>query len=106
MDYSCKFTCDRDKILIREFFFYNEDHLLIKEIRDDGDCAADANNLNKVTQRRIKRYEHDVSGLPSSVTEHYIHDGQEALLGKIEYSYNAQKLVSEERVFDGNDKLI
>ncbi|MBS0650712.1 MAG: hypothetical protein JSR93_06080, partial [Verrucomicrobia bacterium] len=51
-----KLTCDSEKILIREFYFYDSDHLLVCEVIDDGD-QEDHTHISGVTQRSIKRYE-------------------------------------------------
>jgi hypothetical protein len=47
---AAKFTCDKDQILIREFRFYNKDHLLIQEIVDNG-ISPDAHDLGCISQR-------------------------------------------------------
>ncbi len=99
---TAKFTSYHGKIFIREFFFYNEDHLLITEITDDGD-SSDPNNLNQVTERQIKRYDLDPpSGLIRSLTESYLDMASHAEipLRKIGYSYSREYRVITENVFD------
>ncbi len=95
-----KLTCDKEKILIREFFFYDDDNILIAEITDDGN-TEDSNNLSGVSERRIKRYEIDpVRGLVSSMTESYLENGQEKLLKKIHYQYCPNFQACKEEVYD------
>ncbi len=99
---AAKFTYFEGRILSREFLFYNEDHLLIAEIVDDGD-AADPNHLSRVTQRRIKRYDPDPdSGLLRTLTESYWDSAsqRETLLKKTGYAYSAEQRVVREDVYD------
>jgi YD repeat-containing protein len=101
---SAKFTCDKEKILFRQFFIYNEDNLLIGEIEDDG-CSNDLNDFAYVKERRYKRYDLDPSnGMTRSVTETYWDpaSGNERLLKKVEYAYSPQNLVIAEAVYDAN----
>ncbi|MDX8430656.1 MAG: hypothetical protein SNF33_02450 [Candidatus Algichlamydia australiensis] len=47
-------TGDSEKIYKRQFFTYNEDYILIQQIRDDG-ASEDPENLKEVTTRKIRR---------------------------------------------------
>ena len=101
---TAKFTSFQGKTLVREFFFYNDDNLLVAEVTDDG-IATDPNDLNGVTERHIKRYElNEPSGLIHSLTETYLDPATraEVLLRKTVYSYNAEHRVVEEKVHDSN----
>jgi RHS repeat-associated protein len=101
---TAKFTSYGGKILIREFLFYNEDNLLTAEITDDGD-SLDPNDLNRVTERQIKRYDLDPqSGLVRSLTESYLDKASYLAipLRKIDYSYSPERRVIAEAVFDAS----
>ncbi|PIS02674.1 MAG: hypothetical protein COT85_01190 [Chlamydiae bacterium CG10_big_fil_rev_8_21_14_0_10_42_34] len=97
-----KLTKDKKgKILIREFFIYDNDNLVIREIIDDG-YSSDPNHFEGVTQRLEKRYERDnLSGLPESISESYIDLNTQTLkpLKTIKYTYLNQRVHTEE-VFD------
>lgn len=102
---TAKLTCDKDKIILREFLFYDEDNILIAEITDDG-IASDPNNLTGVTERHIKRYEiHSPIGLPIAMHELYWDPNthREVLLKKSRYGYGPQYRVILEEVYDAND---
>ncbi len=101
---TAKFTSFHGKNLVREFFFYNDDNLLVAEVTDDG-IATDPNDLNGVTERHIKRYEiNEPSGLVHSLTETYLDlaTRTEVLLRKTVYTYNAEHRVAEEKIHDSN----
>jgi len=100
-----KLTCDKDRILIRDIFLYDEDNILIAEIKDDG-VSLDPNNLSSVSERHIKRYEiHSPVGLPVAMTESYLDlvTHQEVLLRKVCFGYNPRYLICKEVVYDANE---
>lgn len=101
---TAKFTLLNDRILTREFLFYDADHLLIAEISDDG-SSSDPNCLNHVTHRHIKRYDLNPAGLPHAVRELYldIPSQSEVLLKKAILFYSAHNQVVAEAIFDAND---
>ncbi|MBX7065871.1 MAG: hypothetical protein K1X28_01450 [Parachlamydiales bacterium] len=101
-----KLTKDKNgKILIREFFAYDEDNFLIEEVIDDG-MTKDPKDVSQVTQRLIKRYlRNPSSGLPDWVLEFYWDPAikAEKLLKKTKYHFKNQRVDSEE-VFDAEGK--
>lgn len=101
---SAKFTLD-DKIIIREFFFYNEDNFLVEEIIDDG-LSENPDDLSSVTERKIKHYELNDIGLVTYLKESFLDltTLEEKQLKKTKYTYNDKRLVISETVFDSNDK--
>ena len=102
----CKSTREHGKILIREFFFYDADSLLIAESIDNG-SGADPYDHTGVTQKHIKRYERDPqSGLITLSTESYFDPDtqQEVLLKKVCYVYSPYNQVIQETVFDANNQ--
>lgn len=100
-----KFTKNQQgSILIREFYFYDEDHLSIAEIIDNGN-SVNSNNLTNVTQRLEKTIERNAdSGLPETIIESYrdAHSGEKKLLKKTKPIYVNQK-ICEEAIYDAED---
>lgn len=94
------------KIEERTFYCYDEDHLLIAIIQDDGLDKREI-NFEGVSYRIIERFTHCLNegpacGLPSSRTRVYIDfsTGEEKLLSRSEYFYNRQGLKTEEKLYD------
>ncbi len=102
---AAKFTADEQKVLFREFFIYNEDHILVEEIIDDGS----SNNLedrSDVTLCYSKRYTvNDTIGLPSSCREFYFDKltQEEKLLRRTDYAYDKRFFIESENVYDANE---
>ena len=97
-----KFSCDHNKILLREFFFYNNDNLLVAEITDDG-SSPNHSDLHNVTTQYIKRHDLDpTSGLPRSLTELYfdLPTRTEKLLKQTHYTYSPHYHITAEAVHD------
>jgi RHS repeat-associated protein len=100
---TAKFTCDHNKILIREFFFYDQDNLLICEMTDDG-TSQEVSDLSNVTERHIKRYTLDPDlGLPKRISEFYLDGGKEVFLRKVELDYGPDRRVSSEAIYDATE---
>ncbi len=97
-----KLTKDKnERILIREFSFYDDDNLIVHEIVDDG-SSSESNDIRGVTQRLEKRYERNTgTGLPESISEFYLDLNTQTLnlLKKTKYSYLNQRVCAE-GVFD------
>ena len=95
-----KFTKDEHRILIREFYLYDEDNLLVDEIIDNG-TSTKVDNFTDVTQRREKHYDlNPKTGLPEMVTESYWDPkARKHLLKKTKLAY-LNSLVKEEEVYD------
>ena len=100
-----KFTVDQDKIVLRQFFEYNSDHILVKEIIDNG-SSNKKGDLTGVTHRKIKviypRMEELFFGLPAAVEERYLEDGEEKLLSKVLFTYSPQGKVTRKEIFDAD----
>lgn len=88
---TAKFTCNGEEILKREFFFYDEDHLLIGEVVEND------------TERHSKRYQNDsFSGLPILIEESDfdLATGAEFPRRSTQLHYNQEKLVEKEDYYD------
>ncbi len=107
-----KFIKDGDKIIIREFYEYDEDHILKEKIVDNGD-TDNKSCLSGVTERFVThiwpvrgRVGYG-QGLPEHVWENYVDlaTGNNKLLKHAKYTYNQAGKVTEEVIFDANDNV-
>jgi RHS repeat-associated protein len=102
-----KLTQDHDQIILREFFFYDDSHNLIKTLIDDGD-SEDPNHLSHVSQRHLKTYLLRQSPpflhLPEWIEETYWEKGTEKPLKKTHLVYDQQGNIAEEEVYDAKGK--
>lgn len=98
-----KLSLYEGKILKREFFLYNEDHLLVEEIVDDGN-ERDLNNLSLVHQRSVKRYERDKLGFIIAVNHLYFSSfsGSECLIERHVYEYDCHHQICKDMVYDAH----
>ncbi|MEN9344006.1 MAG: hypothetical protein RLZZ453_793 [Chlamydiota bacterium] len=99
-----KLTTDGTRILAREFFFYDPgDHLLMKEIIDDG-TTPHADDLTGVTQRHVKEYKRDSgTGLPFEIKESNLQEGIYIQQRRTEYVYSSQNRIIRETVYNAED---
>ena len=101
-----KLICDGTKVLIRNFYSYNEDNLVVSEIVDDG-SAADPNDLSQITFRQIKQHSLDAAtGLVKSTTESYldVKSSREIIHKTTENQYSTAKKVIQESISDSRGK--
>ena len=102
---TAKLIKDQDKILLREFYDYDDCHNLIRMTLDDG-CGNDPADLSEVGQRTIKEYhlrqQNPYLHLPEWIEERYWDQGEEKLLRRTHLVYDACGNVKEEHVY-GSD---
>ncbi len=101
-----KLTLDRDRVIQREFYEYNDLHVLSKTTIDDGK-GSNPNDFAGVTERRITyTYTRHAApyGLVERKEEKYLDlsTGQEKLLNRIDYSYSPQGRLEREDHSDCN----
>ncbi len=96
-----RFIADKEKILKREFRFYDNNHLLKIVITDDG-SSHDCNNLADVSERFITRFNYNSRGLPEEIQEIYLNGIEEKLVKNTAITYNAFGQVIEKKIFDAN----
>ncbi len=99
-----KLTCSGEEILMRQFFFYDSDHLLICEMTDDG-FQENHTQISGVTERHIKRYERHPENALIIVAEELYFDkvsGKEVLIKRSEFTYSSQKEIIAEAVYDAS----
>jgi len=103
-----KLIQDCDKILLREFFTYDDCHNLIQHIIDDG-SSEDKNNLTAVSQRTITNYrlrqQAPFLHMPEWIEEKYWEDGIEKPLTTKHLLYDQYGNIKEEQVFDATGIL-
>ena len=103
-----KYTGDASGILIRQFYEYNPQGFLIKEIVDDG-CQMDVDDLTDVTERRIVAMDcyHSAAAAPQVFEERCLNfqTGNEELLKKSISQISPQGRVLRQEVFDSLENL-
>ena len=98
-------TYSEGRIFSRVFKTYNDNHVLVKEIRDDGN-TADPNNLTGVTVRSIKAITPMPGGpfvdMPYIIEDKFWDGAQEVLLKKQVLTYTTGGNIAREEVYDAN----
>ncbi|MBS0621233.1 MAG: DUF687 family protein [Verrucomicrobia bacterium] len=98
-----KLTLDGGRIALREFFEYNDDLICIKEITDDG-WTSDPKDLTGIKIRKIRnrilRTENPFIGMPCSVEERYLENGEERLLQKTLLTYSPTGKILRKDLYD------
>lgn len=105
---TAKYTLGQNKILLREFSFYDDSNNLIEKILDDGETGG-AFCLAGVTQRKITRYllrqEAPFLHCPQWIEEWYWDGTAEKLLKKTELFYDKIGHVNREEVYGSDGKF-
>jgi RHS repeat-associated protein len=98
-----KLTYEGDRIIKREFFLYNSDHLLLEEIVDDG-TGYEVHDLSNFSQRNIKRYERNDEGFIRSCSQFVMTSSSfsECLIEKHVYEYDEHHLICKDEVYDSS----
>jgi len=98
----------KGKIVLREFWDYDDCNNLIAKIADDGDME-DINLFSGVTQRTVFRYrlrqQQPFFHMPEWIEEYYWEKDGEKLLKKTHLKYDKRGHVEEEEVYDANGKF-
>lgn len=103
-----RFVKDNGKICQRQFFEYDANAVLTKEIRDDG-TTKDKLDLTGVTERHIKTIQPSQNpvGLPEVIEERYLDlkSGKECLLSKVINEYSECGNLQHQHHYDSNGNL-
>ncbi|MGE0669383.1 MAG: RHS repeat-associated core domain-containing protein [Parachlamydiales bacterium] len=103
-----RLECDRDQIKFRTFYEYSGDHVLTKEIRDDGE-TPDKDNLTGVKTRTIKAITPMPNGpyvdMPHVIEEKFWNGQQEELLKKTVLSYTTGGRIAAKEIYDAHAEL-
>ena len=100
-----------NSIKLREFYIYNDDHVLIQEIVDDG-TTYDQNNLLNVSQRQLRsilpKQSQPALNFPEVIEEKYLDltSNTYHLLKKTILSYSSNCDVIEEAIYDANSQYV
>lgn len=100
-----KLTKDRDTIVLREFFHYDDCNNLIQTIIDDG-TSSEPHDLTHVTQRKTTtislRQQQPFLHMPEWVEEKCFEDGFEKLLKRTHLNYDQYGNVNREEIYDAD----
>lgn len=105
------FTLCHGQIKIREFQVYNEDHVVIETIIDDG-SSQDRDSLEGVTQRTIKtiqpKKDSPAINFPEVIEEKYLDlkTNTYRLLKKVVLHYSNESALTKEEVYDANNQHV
>ncbi len=98
-----RLECDGNQIKVRTFYEYNSDHVLTKEIRDDGE-APEKDNLAGVKTRIIKAITPMPNGpfvdMPYIIEERFWNGQHEELLKKTVLSYTTGGRIARKEITD------
>lgn len=92
---SAKYTKNGKKILLREFYTYDDDGILVKKIVDDGSTTL-------TTIIKPVSHNHAGRGLPHEIIECY--GDKPKQIKRTIYNYNEAGKVIEEAIFDANNE--
>ena len=103
-----KLTSDKDQILLREFFLYDEHNNLIEKIVDDGSSLS-SNDLSGITERTITTYtlkkDAPFIEMPEWIEEKYLENGEEKLAQRTHLHYDRWGNISQEDVYDNQKEF-
>lgn len=97
-----KLTLSQGVVHLREFFFYDEDNILVHSLKDDGK-AQSAEDVSGITHRFITRFVvNEKTGLCNSESHFYLdlNTKQEKLLRRYSYQYNEKREKIAESIYD------
>ncbi len=96
---------DKTQLKLRTFFEYDGDHVLVREIHDDGN-SPDPNNLSGVRVRTIRQTtpyrDGPYYGMPQIIEETFWEHGREHLLKKTVLTYTTGGRIAQEDIYDAN----
>ncbi|HEV7736444.1 MAG TPA: hypothetical protein VGO47_03615, partial [Chlamydiales bacterium] len=90
-----KVLCDQDTPKITHYYHYNEDHILVREITDDG--------LTKTIRQITSKQQAPYYGMPEIIEEKYDQHGHEVLLSKTILQYGAGGKIIRKDLYDANN---
>ena len=105
---TAKYIGDNTKIYERHFYRYNENHILLEIVHDNG-CSYDKNDFSDASYRIIKKIYPKQSKpalfFPETLEEKYFdfESQSEKLLRKTVYHYSKKAEVLQEDIYDADD---
>ncbi|MBN1914750.1 MAG: RHS repeat protein, partial [Parachlamydiales bacterium] len=104
-----KLIKNKNDIILREFWTYDDCHNLIEKVLDDGK-SKNSDDLTEVTERHkityILRQSAPFLHMPEWIIETYYDSGMEKLLKKSRLTYDAQGNVVQEEIYDANESIV
>ncbi len=103
-----KTVLERSEIKKREFYFYDEDAVLVQIIIDDGN-RSDPHAIKGVTERHLTTITPKQNlpnvGIPEVIEEAYLDpkENQKKLLKQTKYHFDSAGRVIEEAIYDSNE---
>ncbi|MFA5250515.1 MAG: RHS repeat-associated core domain-containing protein, partial [Parachlamydiales bacterium] len=100
-----KLTYHQDKIVLRNFYEYSPDHVLVQTIEDNG-LHGDVSNLTGITEKRIMTIslckKSSAYNLPEIIEEKGLDlsSGKEKLIKKTKFIYSKKAQVLEEQIYN------
>ncbi len=105
---TAELAADREGIKRRKFYEYNADHILVREITDDG-RTSDKNDLNNVTTRKILqihlKQDAPYLNMPQVIEAKYWDGREERLLKKILLHYTTGGRIERKDIYDGSGRF-
>ena len=96
---TAELTYEGARIILRKFYEYNHDHILVGIIEDDG-SSDESDNLQGVTYRKITKNTLNDQNLIKSAEEKGWKEGKETLLKKTLFYYDKHLNVIKEEILD------
>lgn len=97
---TAKLTMDRDLVLVRELFVYDDCHNLIRKVVDDGEVAT----VRKITNYTLRQHAPFLH-MPEMVEELYEEGGAQKLLSRTHLIYDHYGNIAQEEHFGSDDQL-
>ncbi|MBS0653377.1 MAG: RHS repeat-associated core domain-containing protein, partial [Verrucomicrobia bacterium] len=105
---AARLECDGNQIKARTFYEYSGDHVLTKEIRDDGE-TPEKDNLAGVKTRMIKAITPMPNGpfvdMPHVIEERFWNGQEEELLKKTVLSYTTGARIAAKEIYDAHGEF-
>lgn len=106
---AAKYVKENGVIRLRQFFHYDSNATLIKQVKDDG-CEKEESNWNGVTERQMTTISPRKAaplGLPECIEHRYIDGvtGSETLLKKIDCHYSLEGHLLQQDTYDAHNEL-
>ncbi len=99
-----KFISFNNRIQLREFYYYDDNHALKEKITDDGSGELDT-DLTNLTERHhlvIKPRTQAPIGLPEQIEERYLSKNEKKLLKSSICKYSPEGRLIKQQVYDAN----
>ena len=90
-------TYIQEDLIHSKFFKYNEDHILVQQIEEDGHCRT----IKKITPIASPPY----FGMPHIIEEFYVEGGKEKFLKKTVLTYTSGGKLTKQEIFGADGRF-